>query len=389
MKKYNVIIAGAGLAGLNLAKELAGSGLSVLVIDRKKSAGEVRYYSSGTFINVDESGIPGEFLHAIDKAVFCSKNISCTKNISGCYVIDRVKLYNWMESAALKDENIKIRYGCEVKSAGYRHGRITGISYLDHGRQVEAIADIYVDCTGTAAVLGRKAGLTPKKSVMALGVEHLVPLKDDLRTVFLYTGGNLGGGYGWVFPNSRQQAITGVGLIKPKLFHKINEIFAEMWNKRNISGICKHRSIAKNFAALRTGRPLGRFVIGNIMILGDSAHQASPLLGEGIRFILDASTEAAASIKQAFLSGDLKRIHTYGRAWRKKHYKNFKFLYFIQKIMKVVSMNDFIMDKGVRVLRCCNERQYRRVLSGDIDFGFLLFIAVDAWYQIKILKNRI
>ena len=175
MKKYNVLIAGAGLAGLSLAKELAGTGLSVLVIDKKKSAGQVKYYSSGTFMNPDEYGIPREFLHGIEKAVFCSKNLSCSKNISDCYVIDRVKLYHWMEKTALKDDNIKIRYGCEVKGEKHGFGKITGINYLDHGRNVEASADIYVDCTGTSAVLGRKAGLTPEKSVMALGVEHLVP----------------------------------------------------------------------------------------------------------------------------------------------------------------------------------------------------------------------
>lgn len=389
MKKYNVFIAGAGLAGLSLAKELAGSGLSVLVIDKKKSAGSIGYHSSGTFMNPDDFAIPHNFLHKIDKVVFSSKNQLCSKTVDSCHVLDRVKLYEWMENTAVKDAGIKIRYGCELAGVVYRFGRVERVTYADHGRPVVVTADFYVDCTGTASFLGRKAGLTPKKSVMALGVEHVVPLKEDSRTVYLYTGGNLGGGYGWVFPKSSKQAIAGAGLIKPELFRKINEIFEGMWVKRNISDICKRRSIVKNYAALRTGGPLKRFVNGNVLVLGDSAHQASPLIGEGIRFILEASKEAGECLRKAYSAGKMNLVQKYGTLWRKKHYKNFSFLYFVQRLLKMLTMNDSIMDKGVKVLRCCNEYQYRRVLSGDIDLGFIFFIVADAWHKIKILKTRV
>ncbi len=389
MKKYDVLIAGAGLAGLSLAKELIGSGMSALVIDRKKRAGAVQYYSSGTFMDPREYGIPGRFLHPIDKAVFCSKNILCSKPVSNCHVIDRAGFYEWMEGFILKDENIKLRYGCEIKEVKYSFGKIKGISYLDHGRQVETTADIYVDCTGASALLGRKTGLTPENSVLALGVERLVPLKEDSNTVYFYTGGNLGSGYGWLFPKSGMQAIAGLGFIDPKLFNGINKEFETMWDKRGLSGLCKRRPIAENHAVLRTGKPLARFTKGNVMVLGDSAHQASPLLGEGIRFILDAAKDAATAIKLVFSSGNSGLIKTYGRSWRKKYHKNFKLLYLIQKVLKAITKNDRLMDKGVKALRCCNEQQYRRVLSGEIDLGFLIFIAVDAWHKIKILKISI
>jgi len=383
MKTYDVIIAGAGLAGLAIAKELSGSGLSVLVLDKKSRASHVAYHSSGTFMDPSAYNIPAEFFHPINEIEFSSKNETCLKKVENCSVLDRRKLYAWMENEALKDTNIKLRLGCRIKSIKTGWGKVSGITYSDKGREVLARAKVYIDCTGLPALFGRKSGLTPEKCVMAPGVEHLVPLKANAHRAYLFVGGGLAGGYGWVFPKSAETSIAGAGFIRHEKFSLLEKAFEEMWKKKHLSEICRRRTFEKNFAALRTGKPLTRFTKGNLMIVGAAALQPHPLIGEGIRFVLDAALEAALCVKQAFKTGDMNEIHKYGRQWKKKYLKQFRFSYFMQKVLKQATMSDWILDRGVKVMRSCNEYQFRRVISADISLSFMIFITVEAWLKLK------
>ncbi len=350
MKTYDVIIAGAGLAGLALAKELSGSGVSVLVLDKKSRATDAPYHSSGTFMNPAEYSIPLNFFHPINEIEFDSKNESCLKKVENCHVLDRVKYYQWLEKEALASDNVRIRYGCRVLGAEYKGGKIRDLLCDDKGRNIRLHASIYIDCTGLSAALGAKAGLTPKKCVMALGVEHLVPTKSAPNRACFYVGGNLWGGYGWVFPKQGNISIAGAGVIRRERYSSIDAIYEEMWEKRGLSVICRHRSLGKKFATLRTGRPLNKFVSGNLMIVGDSALQANPLIGEGIRFVLDAVKEAAGCIRSAISSGNIGIIKKYGTTWKSRYLKSFRFSYWMQKMLREVTLNDWILDKGVKVL---------------------------------------
>jgi flavin-dependent dehydrogenase len=48
MEEYDVIVAGAGPAGGNCAKELAETGYDVLLLERSKIIGEPNFSSGGT-----------------------------------------------------------------------------------------------------------------------------------------------------------------------------------------------------------------------------------------------------------------------------------------------------------------------------------------------------
>ena len=58
MEKYDLIIVGAGPAGLCLTKELSDSNLKILLLDKKKNAEDVQYNTSGSFINPRKWGLP-------------------------------------------------------------------------------------------------------------------------------------------------------------------------------------------------------------------------------------------------------------------------------------------------------------------------------------------
>jgi len=79
MEDYDLIIVGAGPAGLCLASELSDSNLKILVLDKKKNAEDVHYNTSGSFIDPNEWNLPSDILNPINKICFFSSNAVAEK----------------------------------------------------------------------------------------------------------------------------------------------------------------------------------------------------------------------------------------------------------------------------------------------------------------------
>lgn len=133
-----------------------------------------------------------------------------------------------------------------------------------------------------------------------------MPLKKPIRQIFLFIGNGLKSGYGWIFPLNKKYAIAGYGTINKNDFKNVRTIFDRMYKKWHLSKICKFKPLNVTFATLRTGFPMKFLTKGNVLIIGDSALQANPLIGEGIRFIVDATKIAAKWIKIAMSNNNIK-----------------------------------------------------------------------------------
>ena len=72
MKSYDLVVAGAGPAGLTLAWKAAEDGLGVLVFDKKRDAGDIAYTTSASFIDLKRWELPHDVAHPISKIHFSS-----------------------------------------------------------------------------------------------------------------------------------------------------------------------------------------------------------------------------------------------------------------------------------------------------------------------------
>lgn len=373
--KYDLVIIGAGPAGLTLARELKNSNLGILLLDKKKSARDVQYYSSGSFINPAEWGLPRSVLHPICSVNFSSRNKKASRRGFG-YVIKREKLMSFLEEDARKNENLHIAYGATVKNAEFSSGGVKSLTYLKDGEEVKVSGKIFVDCSGISAILGKKAGLAPKNPILALGMEYLVPLKHDPHTADFFMGKNLLGGYGWVFPKDEGTAIVGVGTLLKECFPKIESMLKDMWKIDRVRSRCELKPIKKSMAGFRTGKPLKKFTWKNLLIIGDSGLQASPLAGEGIRFVMDSARMAAKWIRKVLDEGDLCILHNYDKEWKKKYYRKFKLAFYIQRKLVYISRSNKLTDMGVGKLDKVSDNDFGRLLGSDVSRWFLFKLAL-------------
>ena len=140
MEHYDLVIAGAGPAGLALASDLAHARLNILLLDRKADAEDVRYHSSGSFINPADWDLPPSVLHPVGRIVFSSKNQTSVKR-GVFYTIKRTRLLSHLEGRARENPNLTVLYGASVKTVHLRHCAIEKISYRKDGVEVPVTAN--------------------------------------------------------------------------------------------------------------------------------------------------------------------------------------------------------------------------------------------------------
>lgn len=377
MDHYDLIIIGAGPAGLTLAKELADSSFKILLLDKKKNAEDVRYNTSGSFIDPKVWNLPETILNPIYTCYFSSKNVVVAKQTKEhfTYIINRKKLLAFLENQAKENKNLKIEYQATTKLARFDDNKINHLIYTKAGKDTKVSAKVYADCSGVSAILGNQAKITPQP-LICLGIEYLVPLTNEPHTIDLLVGSNLPGGYGWVFPKDEKTAIVGYGTFFREYFPKIENFLKDMWKIKRISQRCKLKPLEKNIAAFRTGKPLKEFTKGNLLIIGDSAIQGNPLVGEGIRFVMDASKMAAKWVAKSLNADNLKLLKNYDKDWHQKYFRKYQLAFKIQQKLKEISTDDKKLDFCVKSLEKLSNYDFTKLLSADLSYSFLLKLAV-------------
>jgi electron transfer flavoprotein-quinone oxidoreductase len=189
MDKFDVIIVGAGLAGLGAAYTLAGSGLEVLVLERGDYPGAKNMTGGRLYLNPVRDLFPGLFENApLERFIayegisIMAKDRSVTLNYTGnelrdephqSYSVLRSKFDRWLsEQAEEKGVSIlsKIRVDDVIKDNGKIVGVLAGADELR--------ADVVLACDGALSITSEKAGLRLPVALgdFALGIKEVISL---------------------------------------------------------------------------------------------------------------------------------------------------------------------------------------------------------------------
>jgi predicted Rossmann fold flavoprotein len=146
-KKYDIIVVGAGAAGLIAAGRAAGLGGKVLLLEKMERAGRKLLITGKGRCNITNDAPPSEFLNHIYPnsrflkhafSTFFSKDIIHLLNENGCEtLVERggrvfpvsnksVDVVNALMHWALKN-GVEIRYGHRVEGLLIKEGKVTGL----------------------------------------------------------------------------------------------------------------------------------------------------------------------------------------------------------------------------------------------------------------------
>jgi digeranylgeranylglycerophospholipid reductase len=194
-----------------------------------------------------------------------------------------------------------------------KRGTVKGIETLG-GKKIQS--DLVIDCSGPAAVVGNKLKLLPKKSdiEIGIGIEHELYNIDvrNPKSIDFYVGQKeiVPIGYGWVFPLSENIARVGVSSVynTPEL---ITEKNINYWHEKFLgedSPIFKRVKNAQPYETHKGTYPLSGMLekpyANGLLLAGDSAAQASMLVGEGIRYAMEFGKRAAETSIESIKEND-------------------------------------------------------------------------------------
>lgn len=268
----DVLICGASFAGLMVARELAGSGADVLIIDR---------YEIGER-QTSACGIPTEWLRRLG-LMDAERQRFDTLVMHTPHGTSRYRL-PWTFSTFDYRELCQVLWsGCDATFETAKvNGRENGRSAANNGSGRIAIdtdrgtisAPLVVDALGWRRMLATGDGYQPPDAPLSRGLEvHPHGSAEDLE--IWIDRRYVPAGYGWSFP-ARDELRIGVGSFDPR-FHvrETTELLAEDLGQDRVryqGNWIPHK--------LRTATE------GGVFFVGDSAGHCLPLSAEGIRTAL-------------------------------------------------------------------------------------------------------
>ncbi len=324
---YDVVIVGAGPAGLTAAYHIAKAGFRVAVLEMR-SDDEFGYKVCGDAMSVkyfDEVGIPhprmGIEVVGLFKGVrVYAPNETMYVDVYGeGYALDR-KALAWYLRRLCEEKGVEFYTSHRFHAPVVEGTWVKGVKALGPGGDVKVFnTKIVIDASGTTSVVRRSL---PRE----WWVSEPIPLEDynatyreiwegdidvehDLAYIFL-NADIARGGYWWLFPKKRGVYNVGLGVQAGKGLNPLHQFerYIKPRFKDRIS-----RILDRGGGLVPTRRPIPCMVWNGLVVVGDAACMANPIHGGGIGPAMLGGKIAAETIVEALINGrtDMESLWLY------------------------------------------------------------------------------
>jgi len=384
MMEVDVLIAGAGPAGLEAAAAVASRGWSAIVLEQDSEIGSPTRTSGGTFVrDMVEFGIPERLYHKVTKCRFFSPTKSASFSYDDepivCVIDVRATFQFLAERAALAGATIRPATTA-VQTLKDAEGKVIGAKARMGNRTFDIQSKIVIDATGYKASMVKSSKVTDGSHRFGVGAEYdLFAPHYDRAEVVLIVGSQIApNGYAWFCPWGEQRVRAGVGMIHPDSKSNpeafLDKLIANAadWGV-NLKGA---QPIEYHYGLIPSEGMIEPFVGDGILAAGDSAGQPSQLLGEGIRWALFAGRMAGEVCSEALACGDYssKFLKRYQDRWMKKYGRDLKIAYEINK--RIAAYEDSQWDAKVDLMKQLTAPQFARALGSDFSPTFWAGLAL-------------
>ena len=320
------MVVGGGPAGSSAAHMAAKNGCTVALIEKEKEIAETVRTSGVTWISdIKKFGIPEECYNPIKKFSFCSpkNSVKISGEIAKAAVLDVRKTYRFLANRAKTSgsELFTSTNVTEVLKDGT--GKCTGVIAKSDGKQIQFNSKVVIDASGFVSVIAKELGYVTQWKKFGAGAEFEVKTeKLEHDNWWLMVGQEYSpAGYAWIFPTSKDTARIGVGIGKPdsdvdptvRLNELLEKKLGPIKDLGNIEKIEFHYGLIPNDGVSR------KTVYDNLILVGDSAGQANPLVLEGIRYAIRFGEVAGQVAANAIKNGDTTEmsLSPYEKEWKR------------------------------------------------------------------------
>jgi geranylgeranyl reductase family protein len=293
---YDVMIIGAGPAGTTAGYLLAGSGLSVLLLDRKNfprkkaCAGGITPKAMNLF-PFDISGLVRRTCREVKIIRPGNTSFIVKANTPLCYITKRMDLDAYALDKA-------IQAGCRFKKID----KIIGLDQDTHGVTLTLSRDGKTDVVSAGFLIGadgsnskirRLIGGDGSGIIKLPALEADVPVKNAGHYHMTFDFSRKISGYYWMFPR-REHVNIGIFSAAPQGTmnqHLLRNYAREHLNSELLTDV-KGYPIAPSSGTTYLGK-------NRVILTGDAAGLSEPLLGEGIYSAVKSGTLSARAVEYA------------------------------------------------------------------------------------------
>lgn len=321
--KYDVIVVGAGPAGLTAARIISNNGFEVAVFEKARYLGAKPCGEAISKQTLDDASIaPSNDIIAqeIRSAVIYApngKNITIKEEVAAGYVLHKAMFLQCLAEKAV-EAGVKIYLNQAVLDFEHK-----GTAVRVNTSKDEYQANLLLGADGFASTVSRKLGFekSGERKIIPC-VQYLMENCDlnDPQTTEFYFGNEVAPlGYAWIFPKGNEKANVGIGVrgrpAKPYL---------DKFIKQNSGIFARARRIWVEAAPVTMNGLLNKIVDDNVMLVGEAAGQVIPLTGGGIHSSIVGGRMAGETAVEALEEENLshgklaKYVEHYNEHWGKR-----------------------------------------------------------------------
>jgi len=380
--EYDLVIVGGGPAGSSAAFEAAKRGIRTALLEREESIAETVRTSGVTWIqNIKEFGIPEDCFNPIKNYSFCSPNneVTISDELPSAAVLDVRKTYRWLADQAAKQGAeifVKTNVNNVIKDD---KGDIVGVSGTGLQGEVEFHSKVVIDASGFSSTVCKAMNFVTQWKRFGAGAEYEVKAENiDKDTWWLMVGQKYSpAGYAWIFPVSKDVVRIGVGIGKPESSVDPTERLKELIETKigPIGKLGKITPIEFHYGLIPNDGLSRKTVYNNLILVGDSAGQANPLVLEGIRYAIKFGRIAGKVAAQAIKVGktDEESLAPYEKNWRKEIQSKINSAGKVQE--RWIGFSDDDWDKELDVIKELKPEEFLDFIKADFGLTNMIKLA--------------
>jgi flavin-dependent dehydrogenase len=392
MKKYDVVVVGAGPAGGQCARELSQQGFSVLVVDKAKSLQENNYSSGGAPLNImSEFNLPEKIVGTYWNTLCIQSTRARTSWTSPSHfgpVLDFDQLRAFLMEETLSHGS-EFRLGYQYQNHQiYSHSVEVYLKDLESSAIYPIQTSVLVDATGSERKVLAQQNDDKHQSIVATGIEYHVEVDPETyqkysKALNFFLGHHwMPQGYAWIFPMANSALKVGVIRYFQNKHYIPYEPSYKLYLEQLLTLCGSYRIKDKHGKTIYyTERQRDLRFQGPLIAIGDAISSVNPLGWEGIRHAMSSGRFAAQTI-QRYLKREVSDLSSYSKAldqyFGRKWFFSEQFMHYLFKTTK-----DSLIDRSVTSFKMMNNEEVMQVI---FQYQFRHTIKSYLWYFLSRCK---